>query len=64
MSLATEEEGTMAEKDKTTKTTETTVERDRYTEPREKADPDHKDAGQQYVEQNPSSSDEEQDAKA
>ena len=35
----------------TNKQTETPViEGDRYAEPREKADPDHKDAGQEYVE--------------
>ena len=27
------------------------VERDRYTEPRERNDPDHRDAGQQHVDE-------------
>jgi len=34
----------------TEKTDKPTVETERYTEPREKNDPDHKDAGQLYVE--------------
>ena len=62
MSLANEEEGedVADAKDKQTKQnpqeerriTEP-LERDRYSEPREKDDPEHKDAGQLYVEQNP-----------
>lgn len=36
--------------DRESKTETKPVERDRYTEPRERDNPDHKDAGQLYVE--------------